>query len=1302
VGKYDLNRLNNSEFENLVQALSVKMFNYESIIFGAGPDGAREATFEGACTLPNQGTTNGYHVVQAKFKECFTKLDKQNWNWAKNEFAKEMDKFKSIQRGLKTPDVYVFFTNIQFTSVHKTGGRDKIENFKKGYISLIPKIIIYGYDDICAFLDTNRDVATTYSSFILSGDILQELYSSIQIQNKKDQQILYRYLSKEFEEDLYSKLEQANELTDQKINLDKVFVDLNILGDNLGEEDNVKFVSHCINLGNNTFKDKQFKMVFIGGPGQGKSTVTQYLAQIYRAYFLSVSKINLSQNVKSFLKNHIDADKQPKCYRFPIRIVLSDYAEWLNREKNKGLSSSVLSYIQYRIQYRADENFSNFGDFRVMLEKLSFLFIFDGLDEVPATSNRNEVIIEISEFINFELHTIHCDALVIATTRPQGYSNEFDKKHYTHFTLGDLDSETCFEYLKKLLSNTLDSGDERTRQLKILKEALDTEVTSNIMRTPLQATIMSILVKSGGKPSKDKFSLFNDYYITMVKREKQKNVFKIISEHEEYINEIHYRLANRLQLISQKEENSSSYLNINDFKVLVEDYFIEQGLQEADKVKYTNEIMDAIIDRLVFIVEKEDSKIGFAIRSTQEYFSAMMNVHNQSDENVIMNIKTIAESIYWRNVFIFMIGYIAKNKVYFLSNIDSYLSELNGSTLEFRELSSSKISNYGTQLALEILSESILASRPNEENKFIKHLKNIVNIIVPQDTDHFFRRLSQKIVSKELFEILEEGLKGELSSRMSCWKIIADISHQHKFIFDKLSHYWPEDEEEELYCLQLFLDNQIFSEFILERFSKYIDWKHYDKLRMQLYKTNLVVALSELKILQDNVTIKNVFIEYLFISIINSNYLSTMYSKVLYKLLNIKFDLPLNDLIIDKSLLMSSGTHEVRIYKIKNLQTNKMIIQLKKVTSENKELFLLSAFFSYCLEPSMETLKEFLSAIQKKESTIDGEFLYGSLGVNWQLNYIGDQLKSGVLELDILNTMAKWGSNYQDFLQYEKELYDINKIEKNLDYLELIYDHKTIPTIKDIEDYYNKFCITMSLQSSYNLLLLFIFMFENKELNINDSKINKEIIGKIVEIINNDRTDSYFKSMAFTLIIGLLKPKEFVELKVDLSKIDIENIHLFINRESIHSAIKNLLTLIKYDNQNSDYIRLLLDLKDDQKMNPDDEKNNYNIFFDLQFDNSEIQTYCYLLSLIDPLIHNDSNKVKKIINFCIDQAISNEFKHEKFISFIRNNKLSNELIQNFLSEMYKHIKQDSLENCLLAANYQNTLKMIFENKLINL
>lgn len=1308
MGSYELDRLNNSEFEHLVQALSIKIFNYKNIIFGSGPDGAREATFEGDCTIDEE-TTNGYHVIQAKFKECSSPKDNLDWKWAQSEFKREMDKFKNKKRDLKTPDVYLFFTNIRFTSVSKTGGRDKIEAFIKTYFPLIPNIKIYGYDEICKFLDNNRDVATSYSSFILPGDILQELYKSIQVDNEKDQKILYRFLNKEFDEDLYSKLEQANELTGEQINLEKVFVDLNISRDNLFEDDNQKFVHYCINIGNKIWKDEQYKMVFIGGPGQGKSTVTQFLTQIYRAYLLKSFNKKLPKHVKNFIDCNIDTDKQPKCYRFPIRIILSDYSEWLNDQKKGSLSWTLLSYIQHRIEYRADEKFSEFGNFRVLLEKLSFLFIFDGLDEVPSTSNRGEVITEIDTFINYELKTVNCDAVVIATTRPQGYTNEFDQSKFQHFRLNDLDDETCLKYLEKLIHNTVSSDDDRIAQLKILKEALQTEVTSNIMRTPLQATIMAILVKSGGKPSTDKFSLFNDYYTTMLKREKQKNVLKIISKHEEYINEIHYLLGNKLQLSSQKEENSSAYLDKNNFKNLVEEYFTEQELDAIDKEKYTHEIMEAITERLVFITENQDNKIGFAIRSTQEYFSAMYNLHNRSDEEINKNIRIISGSIYWRNVFIFMLGYIAKNKVYLLDSLDSYLGELNGSSIGLKDVSLSKSSKYGALLSLEILSESILSNRPKHENKFIKHLEALTHIIAPENIEHLLQKLRFKIVDNEMTEILLNGVQSsQVASRMSSWKMIAVLSENNKGLLTKFHNYWPVDEKEELYCLNLFVENSVFLEFILEKYCKYFDWKYENNFPSLIFEFDFIEAFTKSKNIHLNTNAKNFLIEYLFFNIHHHHHHHRReeISKLLLKLLNIDTDMKYDSLIEEAKILTQIGPFDASIKYMKDLRQNKLLIELYKVTSQNNKLSLLSKFFHYLLEPTSITLSDLFYVIKSKIQSIDNEFTFDSLVFNWQLKYIVNKLHEKISDEEIVQTISKWGNSFEEFKIYEKELNDTNKILENIDCINFHYKHENENISMSYEDFYEKFNIKENTTLSKLLLLAFIHehIWSNSKTIQNKNKKYKEVIQKIIEIINDNNNPRHLKPLSLVLVMSLIEKKDIFKLDTDYSILNTDYPLSVIPRNSLISAVKNIIDAINFYQEENTLIKTAFEIVMKQRRFGlyDDAIINYDILFDLEYNDLALKTYAYLLSLISPKIHTNSEKMEVIIKFLISRAKSDTdiFKYTQEI--ISMHSLKGDLIEYLLLEMYKCLKKDNIENCILASQYENTFQNMFENKVIYL
>lgn len=1305
MGNYELNRLNNNEFEHLVQSLSCKIFNYKNIIFGSGPDGAREATFEGNCTI-NNTISNGYHVIQAKFKECSAQKDSMDWEWAKKEFEKEMNKFEDKKRDLKTPDVYLFFTNIKFTSVHKTGGRDKIEEFKKKYTKLIPNIHIYGYDEICRFLDNNRDIATAYSSFILSGDILEELYSFVKINDKKDKNILFRFLNKEFDEDLYSKLEQANELTDKKINLEKVFVDLNITNDEWYEEGEQKFVNYCLEIGNRIWKDEQYKMVFIGGPGQGKSTVTQFLTQLYRVNFIKTFGNNISTEIQNFMNENVEFNLLTKCYRFPIRIILSDYSEWLNNRNKEGLSYTVLSYIQYKIESRADEKFSDFTNFRTFLEKLSFLFIFDGLDEVPSTSNRTGVILEIDNFINYELKTVRCDAIIIATTRPQGYSNEFDQTKFKHFRLDDMDNETCLNYLKKLIKNTISSEDDRKHQLKILKEALETELTSNIMRTPLQATIMAILVKSGGKPSKDKFSLFNDYYNTMVKREKQKNVLSIISEHEDYINSIHYLLGNKLQLLSQNEENSSSYINLENFKKLVQDYFVEQELDTLTNKKYTDQIMEAITDRLVFITENQEKKIGFAIRSTQEYFSAMYNVHNKRDEDVNNNIRIISKSIYWRNVFIFMLGYIAKNKGYLLDSLDSYIGELNGSDVDFEIETISKTSRYGTLLSLDILSESILSSWPKQENKFIKHLQEITNVNSSNDIEHILLTLKPKIVENLTNILLKSLSSNELYIRINCWKIISILSKNDLSYYEKFLPYWPTETNEELYCLEYFAEFNISTEYIFNKYSKYLKWS----FAKNLFKYNLdfefIEKLAHSESLNKNLEAKYFLIEYLFLNRIYPISYEENINKILFSLLNINKNSDFINLTSESNEVGNLGHIRASIKNIKDFNNNELLLELYSKTSNDNKLLLLSNFYKYLLEPSYTTLCEFIHTIEEKEK--NGLFFNNANNIfefNWQINYIMKKLNIGSSYNEIMTTINDWGHSLIEIKEFENKLNNKELIVDNIAYLDISYLHNDDNNKQIIIDFFIKYNIKNNPDLFYVFSILILLTSRNSQIDyIKDNENYHIILDTISDIINKEKSINNNIKIYLTIILLSIAENNYI------SNMMIDN-SIFCKRFSpeiigtgyFSNSIRNILDVITFNKKETLLIETLFKILTYSSYMPRKNLQNYDysILLDLKYSNSKLKIYGYILSIISTKVNLNSEKMEKITSF-LNSESKKDFMIIKYLNkIIEDFTIRGEFVETLLLKIYKNLNKNNLEHCIIASDLENNFRRIFENSYVN-
>ena len=75
------------------------------------------------------------------------------------------------------------------------------------------------------------------------------------------------------------------------------------------------------------------------------------------------------------------------------------------------------------------------------------IIIFDGLDEVPSSSNRDQVLEAIRDFW-IDASNANADILSIATTRPQGYNEDFSPTLYQHQRLAPLSKELGKHFAK--------------------------------------------------------------------------------------------------------------------------------------------------------------------------------------------------------------------------------------------------------------------------------------------------------------------------------------------------------------------------------------------------------------------------------------------------------------------------------------------------------------------------------------------------------------------------------------------------------------------------------------------------------------------------------------------------------------------------------------------------------------------------------------------------------------------------------------------------------------------------------------
>jgi hypothetical protein len=155
---------------------------------------------------------------------------------------------------------------------------------------------------------------------------------------------------------------------------------------------------------------------------------------------------------------------------------------------------SLLRFLAERVSDRTPESVTA-SQLRSWLGAWPWLIVLDGLDEVAAPSVREDLVQYISDFL-MDAADADADLMVVATTRPQGYAGEFSRAHYEHLELLPLNRSQGMRYARRFAAvRHAGDPDLEAQVVARLEEAAADPVTARLMRSPLQITIMAILLE---------------------------------------------------------------------------------------------------------------------------------------------------------------------------------------------------------------------------------------------------------------------------------------------------------------------------------------------------------------------------------------------------------------------------------------------------------------------------------------------------------------------------------------------------------------------------------------------------------------------------------------------------------------------------------------------------------------------------------------------------------------------------------------------------------------------------------------
>jgi hypothetical protein len=641
---YDLNSMGDDQFEEMVQSLLKKVIGNGTITFGKGPDGGREAIFTGKGNYPSEiDPWEGKWIFQVKFHDIRQLGPEKARREVIADLKSELAKIIRLHNGC---DNYILITNVKLSGLKSIGTHDKIEEIIPAYSDSIRNIHVWGYDEICRYLDNNADVSTNYLHLITPGPLIGQLIANLP---KKDNltEIISLYANTSFNRDRFAQLDQAGEVGEHQIYLPKVFVDLDVEFLE-GDADVESEIGGIIVSATEKLMSNRGGMhsIIIGGPGQGKSTLCQFIAQIHRAYLL---KRHEDTNLR-------DTKYMPSPIRIPFRIILKDYAQWIADQEQIKTFEDYLSDI---IEDSTSRRISNTELHQLLTENPSLL-ILDGIDEVSDSVLLNRTIESIREFISRAENVLGSNLQILATSRPTGYSNQF--ANFNKFEIVDFNLLKIWEYVDKWIvaKGLIKSKSDSLRS--ILRECLRDSHFRSLMNTPLQVTIFILIILNGGIPPQQREELFNEYLEIVYKREASK-ASHIIRTEKLLLLGLHQYIGYILHRKAATSSETESKMNIDEFRNHVSIYLKvhDQYLTDKELHDRTKQVIDEARERLVLLVELEPRYFGFELRSLQEFFAAAYLVDSRKDDSqLIHRFRTIAHSSHWRNVALFFAGRIGR------------------------------------------------------------------------------------------------------------------------------------------------------------------------------------------------------------------------------------------------------------------------------------------------------------------------------------------------------------------------------------------------------------------------------------------------------------------------------------------------------------------------------------------------------------------------------------------------------------------------------------------------------------------
>ena len=421
---------------------------------------------------------------------------------------------------------------------------------------------------------------------------------------------------------------------------------------------------------NSDFQLAEPLVILEGGPGQGKSTIAQYICQVHR---LRILDHPTRENVDTL---HLDSP-----LRIPFKVELRDFATWLSGGNPFGTSAgggqpdtspkSLEGFLSALIRFASGGSLFDVSDLQSMLASSPVLIVLDGLDEVAESSQRQRVVEEITSAVP-RMNSNATSLQVVVTTRPTPFTNStaLPKSTFATYALGSLNRPLITAYADRWLRSRKMNESDANEVRKILEQKLDEPHLRALARNPMQLAILLNLIHRRGVSLPDKRTALYDNYVTMFfDREAEKA--PVVQENRDLLVRIHRYLAWVLQSGAEVEAKSkhpmrdansslSGTISDEDLKSLIRE-FLETDGSDPDLADL---LFGGMVERVVAIVSRVQGLYEFDVQTLREYFAARYLYEtapysppgNERRGTISDRWAALSRNFYWLNVARFYAG----------------------------------------------------------------------------------------------------------------------------------------------------------------------------------------------------------------------------------------------------------------------------------------------------------------------------------------------------------------------------------------------------------------------------------------------------------------------------------------------------------------------------------------------------------------------------------------------------------------------------------------------------------------------